>query len=284
MTGTFEPHAPAGESAIDIRVDQAHPARVIDALCGGKTNFTADRELAGRIQQALPLAPIALTASRLFQRRAVQHLAAQGLSQFLDLGAGLPHRPSLHDVILSACGNARVVYLDHDPIVIAHLEALLNAEPPEAVGILHADVTEPEQLLAAVTDQEVVDLTRPVALVMGAILEHLPPGTEPDRVIKALATHLVPGSALVLTHAAADLSDGMAQVARAYREAGIDFHPRSHAEVTALFTGWELVAPGVVPASRWRTHGPREPDSNAPVYAGVALLPARPDDTTEFDD
>ena len=275
---------PTEESAIDLRVDRPHSARVVDALYGGRTNFTADREVAWRIQRALPLAPIALAAGRLFVDRTVQHLAARGLSQFLDLGTGIPRGRNLHDVIRTARGDARVVYLDNDPIVIAHLQALLRGEPRDTVGILQSEVAEPEQLLAAVTAQGVVDLSRPVALVMGAILEHLPPGTDPGQVIKALATHLAPGSALVLTHAAADLSDGMAQVARAYREAGIDFQPRSRAEVTALFTGWELVAPGVVAASRWRTLDPCEPDANAPVYAGVALLPAGPTVTTEFDD
>jgi hypothetical protein len=276
MTGIDGRRAPAWESAIDVRVDQAHSARVIDALRGGKTNFAADRELAGRIQQVFPFAPIALAASRLFLRRAVGRLTALGLSQFLDLGAGRPHGRSLHEIVRPGRGDARVVYPDHDPIVIAHLEALLAAEPPETVGILHADVTEPEQLLAAIAAQGVVDLTRPLALVMGAILDHLPPDAGPDRLISALAAHLAPGSALVLTHAASDLTDGMALVASACREAGIDFHPRSRPEVKALFTGWELVAPGVIPASRWRTQGPCEPDANAPVYAGVAVLPGGP--------
>lgn len=273
MTGTFEPHSPAWESAIDIRVDQAHSARVIDALSGGRTNFTADRELAGRIQQVFPFAPIALAASRLLLRRAVGHLAARGLRQFLDLGTGLPHGRNLHEIVRPGRGDARVVYVDHDPIVIAHLEALLATKPPESVGILHTDVTEPEQLLAAIAAQGVVDLARPLALVMGAILDHLPSDAEPGRLIRTLAAHLTPGSALVLTHAASDLTDGMALVATVCREAGIDFHPRPRPEVKALFTGWELVAPGVIPASRWRAQGPCEPDANVPVYAGVAVLP-----------
>lgn len=275
MTAASAPQNFAEETAIDIRVDRAHSARVNDALCGGRTNFTADRELAWRIGQFLPLAPIALAASRQFLRRAVGHLARRGLSQFLDLGAGLPQSQNLHDLVRAVRGEARVVYVDHDPIVIAHLEALIGAEAPGGVGILNADITAPGQLLAAVDTLEVVDLAHPIALVMGAVLDHLPPDTEPGRLLKDIAARLAPGSALVLTHAAADLNDGAGPAADACREAGIEFHPRSRAEVEALFTDWDLLAPGMVPASRWRARGASEPDTTAPVYAGVAVLPRR---------
>lgn len=276
MTGVGTPQARPRESGIAIGLDRAHSARVCDALCGRSTNFTVDRDLARRIQQILPLAPIAVVAGRQFLHRAAGYLAARGLNQFLDLGAGLPQTRNLHDMIRPLCSEARVLYIDHDPIVIAHLKAIFGAGPADGVAILHADVTTPESLLAAVTAQGVVDLARPVAVVMGAILDHLPPDAEPGRLLEALAAQLAPGSALAFTHAAADLNDAVVRAARVCRDAGIDLQPRTCTEVEALFTGWDLVEPGVRPASRWRTEGLSEPDESAPVYAGVAILPPRP--------
>ena len=276
MTPTGEAQSHARESAIDIGVDRAHSARVFDALCGGRTNFTADREVAWRIRQVMPLATIALAAARLFVHRAARHLAAAGLYQFLDLGAGLPQIRSLHEILQPVGADTRVVYVDHDPIVIAHLQALLSTEPCDGGGVLHADVTEPERLLSAIAEQGVVDLTRPVVVVMAALLDHLPPDAEPARILEALAAHMAPGSALVLTLAAADLNDDAARAAEMCRDAGIEVRQYSRSEAESLFAGWDLLPPGVIPASRWRSGGHYEPDVSAPVYAGVAVLPRRP--------
>ena len=170
MNRTAEARSHARGLAIDIGVERAHSARMIDALDGERTNFTIDREVAWRIRQLQPLAPIALAPARLFVCSATRHLAASGLYQFLDLGAGLPQIRSLHETLQPTGAETRVVYVDHDPIVIAYLEALLCTEPLGGLGVLHADVTEPEHLLSVIAEQGVVDLTRPLVVVMAALL------------------------------------------------------------------------------------------------------------------
>ncbi|MFI7601739.1 SAM-dependent methyltransferase [Actinoplanes sp. NPDC049681] len=255
---------------------RAHPARVYDYLLGGKDNFAADRAAA---EQGLKVNPDAATAplqNRAFLRRAVRFLAAEaGVRQFLDIGTGLPTSPNVHEVAQAADPSARVVYVDNDPIVLTHARALLTSSPQGRTAYVDADLRNVDEILGAPELAATLDLDRPVAVLLLAILHFLDDDADPYAIVGKLMGALPRGSYLVVSHITADYDPASwARFTEIMRRQGITTRLRNQPEVARFFTGLELAEPGVVPILRWRPDG-AEPftDSQAALYGGVGRKP-----------
>jgi O-methyltransferase involved in polyketide biosynthesis len=244
------------DEALDLRTDVPHSARVYDYLLGGKDNFPADRAAAEAVIGVSPVARTVARTNRQFMRRVVHHLAAaEGIRQFLDVGTGLPTSPNLHEVVQAVAPESRVVYVDNDPIVLVHARALLTSAPEGRTTYVDADLHEPETILASEGLRDTLDLSRPVALSMMAILHYV----QDDQVVKDLIRRftepLAKGSMLALSVAC---SDGMTNRKQAdegvetFNAHGFALKSRTIAETEALFEGFELIQPGVTLVHRWR--------------------------------
>ncbi|MGW1176574.1 SAM-dependent methyltransferase [Kitasatospora sp. NPDC002543] len=237
---------------MDLRIDRAHSARVYDYLLGGKTNFPADREVGDRVLAELPGVRADAAAARAVMHRMVRRLAeVHGVRQFLDVGTGIPTTPNLHEVVQAVDPACRVVYVDNDPIVLAHSRALLTSTPEGRTAYVQGDLREPERFLADPGVAATLDLREPVALTLVNIVHFLSDEVAHPPVRKLLDA-LPAGSFLALTAATADLAPERAEVAdRRYAEAGISLHFRSRERFERFFAGLELDEPGVVLVDRW---------------------------------
>lgn len=258
----------------DIDITIAHPARMYDYYLGGKTHFAADREAADQVLAVLPEGRDMAIANRAFLGRAVRFLAAQGINQFLDIGTGIPSPGSTGEVLKAIGHDARVVYVDNDPIVIAHSRALL-ADGGKA-SVARGDLRDPDALLANPAIGRVLDLTRPVAVLAVAVLHFIRDSEEPERIVRVLKDAMAPGSYLVLSQGTADFNTGRATAAvRGYDQATAPFVLRPREQVERFFDGLDLVDPGVVQLPYWRADG-ADADSDPSqiwLYAGVARKP-----------
>jgi S-adenosyl methyltransferase len=253
-----------------------HPARVYNVWLGGKDHFEPDREVAGRVMQQRPQVVGAAVANRQFLGRAVRHLArCYGVRQFLDIGPGLPAPDNTHEVAQQVDAWSRVVYVDNDTLVMTHARALLTSTDEGSCDYLHADLRDTEYILKET--RRTLDFSRPVAVLLLAVLHFVPDTDDPAGIVTALAGPLTAGSCVVISHLTADsapeaVSGGVAAYNALVPTPVI---ARTHAQVTELFGGLPLVPPGVVPVSEWRPDtaaGPRAAD----IYAGVARkLPRR---------
>ncbi|MFB7632182.1 SAM-dependent methyltransferase [Streptomyces sp. NPDC056149] len=268
------------EPVVDLKLDRAHSARIYDYMLGGKTNFLADRMAAGRVLGVFPAALVAARINREFMHRATRHLAAAGLRQFLDIGTGIPTPPNLHEIAQGVAPAARVVYTDNDPIVLAHAAALLHGTPEGRTAYVPADVTDPRSILSAPHLRATLDLTRPVALSLNALM-HFVTDDGQDRahtVVETLKSALTSGSTLAMTHATQDFSPGtMQRLIDIYRDAGTELQLRTRAEFLRFFDGWELLDPGIALSHQWRPERPEDAthvtDAEAACYAAVARKP-----------
>ncbi|GAA3501781.1 SAM-dependent methyltransferase [Streptomyces prasinosporus] len=257
----------------EVDIDTPSIARVYDYWIGGTHHFPADRELAARVSEGNPGLPLGLRANRAFLRRAVRELSALGVRQFLDIGSGIPAEGNVHDVALAAHPDSTVVYVDIDPVAVAHGRAILADEPRAAV--LRGDLYRPEEILGAPDTRRLIDLDRPVALILAAVLHFVPDEDGPLALVKRYTDRLAPGSHLVISHAGAETVPRAApDAAERYRGAVSQVVWRDTAALTALFEGHELLAPGVVRAPLWRPEPGDRPDPELPVLAGVAVKPA----------
>ncbi|MFJ8475530.1 SAM-dependent methyltransferase [Kitasatospora sp. NPDC094011] len=270
-----EPPAP------QIRQDIPHSARMYDYFLGGKDNFAVDREAAERVLTVFPTMRTAVRANRTFMHRATRALARRGLHQWLDIGTGIPTSPNLHEVAQSVEPRARVVYADNDPVVLAHSRALMTSTPQGRTAYVHGDVRDPASILATPQVTRTLDLTRPVVLSMVALLHFVPDLDDAHAIVKQLLDPLPAGSALVLSHATAELDPpGATKVQEIYNQAGTSLRLRHKAEFATFFEGLDLLDPGIVPAHRWHPDGTADdttgllPDSvtdaQVSFYAGVA--------------
>jgi hypothetical protein len=219
-------------------VDTAVPslARAYDYLIGGRANFAADRALAGRLQTLYPRMPEILSSSRTYTSTAVARLAQRGIAQFVDIGCGLPTRPSVHQAALGARPDARVVYVDRDPAVVAHAAGLVpHARPPAAVRVIEGDLSEPEALLWVL--REMLDLSQPACLVLALVVQALPDLASACAVIGVLVRALAPGSHVVMTAAGGAEGRLPDALAGAALTAG---------DMESLLAGLELAPPGPV--------------------------------------
>ncbi len=204
--------------------------------------------------------------------RAAAWLADQGVDQFLDIGTGIPTEPNLHQIVQRVVPAARIVYVDNDPIVLRHAEALLVSSPEGTTDYVQSDVRDPGEILRHARD--VLDFSRPIAVSLIALLHFLPDDQDPQGIVRELVGALPPGSHLVLSHAASDLhSDLAAKVTEEYARAGIRLGFRTRDEVARFFDGLELVDPGLVTAPEW-FRGEPAPAEDSGIYAGVARVPS----------
>jgi hypothetical protein len=246
----------------------AHPARVYDYLLGGKDNYEADREAAEAFATAMPAILSGVQANRAFLRRAVEFLAGEaGIRQFLDVGTGLPTAENTHQVAQSIAPESRIVYVDNDPIVLAHARALLTSAPEGATDYIDADARDPERILAAAG--RTLDFSQPVAVMMLLVLHFIPDEDGPHAIAARLMDAMPAGSYLAVSDATRDIdTDRVLSATALYnaRTGPVRSTPRSRAQIAGYFAGLDLVEPGLVPVSQWRTSGPAP---LAPAYAGV---------------
>jgi hypothetical protein len=265
--------APYTESAL-FDTSVAHSARVYNYWLGGKDNFAADRVAAEQAIRNCPRIIRDVRANRAFLVRAVRFLAAEaGISQFLDIGTGIPSGENVHAIAQAAAPQARVVYVDNDPIVMSHVRALLASRPEGSTAYLDADLRDPEKVLEGAA--RTLDLGRPVAVMLLAVLHHLEDEDEPGTIVSALMNAVPSGSCLVLSHPAADVDPGpmarMAESLAAMLNEPVALRPR--AEVARFFDGLELVEPGLVQAQDWRPGWEGEAAGPVALWAGVARKP-----------
>ncbi|MEV0244817.1 SAM-dependent methyltransferase [Streptomyces sp. NPDC050674] len=244
------------------RIDssKAHPARVYDVFLGGKDHYAADRDAAAAALAANPRGYLDVRHNRDFLRRAVTTLVEQdGIRQFLDIGTGLPTAENVHQIAQRLAPESRVVYVDNDPVVLAHARALLTSGPEGRTDYIDADLRDPARILEQAV--KTLDFDRPIALCLVAVL-HFVADEEAYPLVRGLLDELPSGSRLVLSHLTEDLNpENIRAVQRTYTERGFTFVLRSRADVERFFTenALEITDPGVVPAHRWR------PDHAAPV-------------------
>ncbi|MER7767233.1 SAM-dependent methyltransferase [Kitasatospora sp. NPDC096140] len=259
---------------VDLRLNVPHSARMYDYFLGGFTNFAADREAAGHALAVAPWLRSGARANRSFMHRSTRALAEAGFDQFLDIGTGIPTSPNLHEVAQRVVPGARVVYADNDPIVLSHAQALLTGTPEGRTAYVEADVTDVARLLDAPGLRDTVDLRRPVALSLNALLHFVPDAHGAYELVEHLKSVLAPGSALVMTHVTPDFAPtDIADLVRIYESAGTAVQARTRSEFARFFDGWTLLAPGVVPTPQWRP-APDDPPVSAPeasAYAAVAI-------------
>jgi hypothetical protein len=240
----------------EVDTTKAHPARIYEYLLGGKHYFDIDREAAEIALRHVPQGRAMVHENRAFLGRAVRFVAESGITQFLDIGSGLPGTGNIGDFARAVCPEAKVVYVDYDPIVAVHGRALLGGSDPDRTAVVLADVRQPETVLDDAEVRRVVDFGEPVAVLMAALLHFVSPAEDPARIVAGFVEAMAPGSALVITH----LTDGghpqqAAEARKAWDSATSKLYVRTADEITALFDGTEIVEPGVVPRPLWRPDG-----------------------------
>jgi SAM-dependent methyltransferase len=260
----------------EINTNVPQSARVYDYWLGGKDHFPADRALGDAIAEALPTIRTQVRAQRAFLGRAVRYLARDaGIRQFLDIGTGIPTAGNVHDVAQEIAPESRVLYVDNDPIVLAHARALMAGTPEGSVAFIQADLRDPEAILGDPAVAATLDLAQPVGLVLVGVMHHLRDSDDPRRVVATLVGALAPGSYLVLSQSTPDFDpEAMRNLAAASEQGGIPNVPRSLADTEPFFAGLELVEPGLVPMAAWRPDPGAEQDPRSVyAYGGVARKP-----------
>lgn len=263
----IEPEGGAAPPGIDF--SRPHTARMYDYLLGGKDHFAIDRETMEAGLRSWPGARVYARENRKFLARAVDYLVREaGVRQFLDIGTGLPTGNSVHQVAQQAAPECRVLYVDNDPMVLLHARALLSSHQAGRTAYIEADLRDPEKILSNPVLRDVLDLGRPVALMLVAILHFIPDTDDPGAIVARLMSALPPGSYLVSSHVTAELDpDGVHGMEQAYQAGGLWAGARDAADFGRLFfSGLELVPPGLVPIAEWRA----APGAPAPSAAEVS--------------
>jgi len=262
-----------GDRAIPaIDTTRAHPARIYDYWLGGKDNFAADREAAELALEAYPDLAKAVQSNRAFLGRAVRFLAGQGIRQFLDVGTGIPAADNTHEVAQREAPDSRIVYIDNDPIVLLHAQALLKSTPEGACDYLQADLRDPDTILARAA--RTIDFGRPVALMLLAVLQFILDEQDPYGLVSRLVAALPSGSYLVISHPTDDFNPNKGESMKVYNERSADQAVvRDKAATTRFFDGLELLEPGVVPVARWRPDSDLTAARPSSMWCGVARKP-----------
>ncbi|GAB3297111.1 SAM-dependent methyltransferase [Parasphingorhabdus pacifica] len=260
----------------EVDEDTPSAARLYDYLLGGAYNFAADRALAEKFLAALPSARDVARVNRSFLRRAVVYLSEQGIDQFLDIGSGIPTAGNVHEIAQEVDPAARVVYVDLEPVAVAHSQLMLEAN--ERATIVQADMLDPADVLNHPATTRLLDFSRPIGLIMAGVFHFVPHEADAPKVISQFREALAPGSFLALSHFTADRNpEAMAQVVEVMRRSADPVHPRTHDEVVELFNGFELVEPGVVGTAWWRSDCPEDAiaefSGGDQIYGGVGRKP-----------
>ncbi|MFG1946437.1 SAM-dependent methyltransferase [Nonomuraea sp. NPDC048826] len=248
------------------------PARIYDLWLGGKDNYEIDRVVSAQILQAVPELPILAKTNREFLGRAVRCVAEEGgVRQFLDIGTGIPTADNTHQVAQAVSADCKVVYVDNDPVVLAHARALLRGSEQGDTWFVDSDLREPDKILEAA--EEYLDFSQPIGLVLLGVVDFLSDGDRPKEIIQRLLAPMASGSYLVISHGLVgkQLEEGV----RSWNESGgVPMTLRTHEELTGFFDGLELLEPGVVALPRWRpTPETLYADREAVYYAGVGRKP-----------
>jgi hypothetical protein len=259
-----------------VDIERPNAARVYDALLGGTHNFAADRDVARNMTAIEPGMRDVAKANRAFLRRAVRSLAEAGVRQFLDIGSGVPTEGNVHEIARTVAPESRVVYVDTDPVAIAHSKSILAGDDKSA--IIEADLREPEAILGHSEARRLIDFDRPVGLLLVAVLHFIRDEENPGDLVKRLTRPLTSGSYLTISHATFDRRSASAveAIRKLFTNATASANFRGRTAISAFFDGFDLVEPGLVFNSQWR------PDSPAPfidqpersgAYAGVGHKP-----------
>jgi len=260
----------------EIDTSKAHSARLYDYLLGGKDNYPPDREAAEEVIKVTPAVVASARQNRLFLQRLTRHLAAkEGISQFLDIGTGIPTSPNVHETAQEVNPAAHVVYLDNDPIVLAHVRALLTSSPQGRVVYVQADMRDADKVFAEPDLVCALDLSQPVALLVLSTLHFIQDADEARELLGSYVDRLAPGSFVALSLATTDDSPPVAanQALSVFQARGIPIMGRTQAEVAALFDGLELIEPGIVRVNRWRPDANTDTEVRVGLYCGVARKP-----------
>ena len=251
----------AGSLCVDP--EQPSVARVYDVLLGGPHNFAADRTAAATVLQAMPQLAQVMRANRSFMRRAVTAVATHGVQQFLDLGSGIPTEGNVHDVARRVHPDSRTVYVDLDPVAVAHTRTLLADDASS--GVLRADLTDPDMVLADPTVRRLIDLDQPVCLLIVGVAQHVADTGHLQQTLNAYRDAVPVGSHLIMTHLSGDGDPRAVERARqAYNKTIAPLVPRNRGEFAQLLRGWDLIDPGLTCTGQWR------PDANDPAVNEMA--------------
>ena len=267
-----------GRARLGIDTTKPHPARMYDYFLGGKNNFAVDRETAEKALQSWGTVRTAARENRAFLGRAVRFLVAEaGVRQFLDIGTGLPSANNVHEVAQGLVPSCRVVYVDNDPIVLAHARALLTSSPEGKTAYIHADLREPGKILADPVTAATLDFSQPIALMLVAVLHFVPDEAQPRQIVDTLLDALPPGSYLVASHVTPEHDpEGVGGLERTYQASGLPAQARTADEFAELaFRGLEMIEPGTVLVSEWRPdHDSVRPlPSEVNWYGAIARKP-----------
>jgi SAM-dependent methyltransferase len=270
---TGEPDwVPAG-----VDTKRANVARVYDYLVGGTHNFLADQDVGRAIIAVEPNARAIFQANRAFLGRAVRFLAAAGIRQFVDIGSGIPTEGNVHEVAQRAAPDARVVYADIDPIAIAHSKAILTGNP--GATVIEGDLRDPRAVLDRVAGTGLIDLTKPVALLLIAVVHFIHDDEDPWRIVGVLKDALAPGSYLAITHGTEDGKPNVAHAAEKLYQRAVtaDLRMRPREDILRLFDGLELIEPGLVTSPHWRPDSPADlPEDPGKFWGGLAGVGRKP--------
>jgi O-methyltransferase involved in polyketide biosynthesis len=270
-----EPEPVPGElTGLDPTV--SHSARIWNYWLGGKDNYAVDRAAGNKVAEMLPIIVIQARADRAFLGRAVRYLAGEaGIRQFLDIGTGLPTADNTHEVAQRVAPESRIVYVDNDPMVLAHARALLTSTPEGKTDYVDSDLRDPAGILAKASGA--LDLGNPVALLLFGILHHIPDTDEAYSIVRRLTAALAPGSFLAINHSTSAISgEAMEEAVRHWNMVGTpSMTLRTPEQVSGFFDGLELLQPGVVSCSRWRPDVSPGGELPAEVdeFCGVARIP-----------
>jgi hypothetical protein len=255
-------------------VDTSKPsmARMYDYALGGSHNFAADREAAERVLRANPDGRFGMYANRAFLRRAIRFLVESGVTQFLDIGSGIPTVGNVHEVAQDANPDCKVVYVDIDPVAVIHSRQILTGN--HRATAIQADIREPDRILDHPDVQALLDLDQPVALLMLCILHFIPDDQDPAGLVGRYRDRLAPGSYLAISHVTGDDdSEDHTNAMNVYSRVMTQVNLRTHAQVTPLFAGFDLVEPGLVFVSRWRPEPGADTTTALYYYSGVGRKP-----------
>lgn len=261
--------APAG---VNPRIPNS--ARMYDWWLGGKDNFASDRAMGASLMEAIPSLPAMATENRRFLHRAVRHLAGErGIRQFLDIGTGIPTSPNLHEVAQGIAPETRVVYVDNDPVAVAHSRTMLKGS--RTTAIVEADIRDPKAVFDAADTRRLLDLDQPVAVLMVGILPYFDDCDEPAALIATYRDAIAPGSYLVMSHLTGDVEPELAErMLNVTKETQISLSLRAKDEVATFLAGFSLLEPGLVLASRWRGDADEEESAATSIsYGAVGIKP-----------
>ncbi|MEU6261118.1 SAM-dependent methyltransferase [Streptomyces sp. NPDC047043] len=255
--------------SIDISVPSV--SRIYDYYLGGSHNFEVDRDAARKAMEFMPGLPKIMQANRAFMRRAVRYAVGEGITQFLDIGSGIPTFGNVHEVAQAASPGAHVVYVDHDPVAVAHSQAVLDGN--EDAAVVAADLRKPQEILASAEVERLIDLNRPVGLLLVAILHFVEDEDDPYEAVARLREALAPGSLLILTHASYEgiplPQERAVGTVDVYKDIRNPLIMRSREEIARFFEGYDMVEPGLVPMPHWRPE--TAPDDEDPyAFSGFA--------------